>query len=259
MGNKYVFGRSHNCTETEGFLVDASLHRRSVSFCSLGSITSMSSAATPEFDEAPPPPVKKKISLKTSRAREKEKELVQKKEQPPKTPPPVDERVAHSAMRHFIAAQLHQFGFSSASTPLLDEVERCTVQRAHVVPIKYGSIHSRLFYADEPPVFTQVYALALQYANVSFRTDANVYDVVAACEEAGIDMHALCKVAWRKRKPNSSSKFTIICFMQHISITMPYVGPLNYVQLPKLRYLCFHHMRRLHYLYSSRLTHQKTK
>jgi len=88
----------------------------------------MSSAATPEFNEVPQPPTKKKISLKTSRAREKEKEAAQKKEQRPKTPPPVDERVAHLAMRHFIAAQLHQSGFSSASTPLLVEIERCTVQ-----------------------------------------------------------------------------------------------------------------------------------
>lgn len=102
----------------------------------------MSSAATPEFDEAPQLPVKKKISLKTSRAREKEKELSQKKEQRAKTPPPVDERVAHSAMRHFVAAQLHHFGFSSASTPLLDEIGRCTVHRTHVSLIGYGSICS---------------------------------------------------------------------------------------------------------------------
>ena len=188
----------------------------------------MSSAATPEFSEAPQPPAKKKIGLKTTRAREKEKEAAQKKEQRPKTPPPVDERVAHIAMRHFIAAQLHQSGFSSASTSLLDEIERCTVQCALVMSIECYSLRLPLPCTDASLVFMQVYGVALKYANVSFRTDANAYDVVASCEEAGIDVYALRKVARRKRKSNSSSKSTIIHFVQHVFIIIRHLRFLNF-------------------------------
>lgn len=89
------------------------------------------SSATPELPEPAP---KKKISLKVSRAKEKEKEKeAQKREQRPKTPPPVDEHVAHLAMRRFIVAQLHQAGFSSASAPLLDEIEHYTTHCTRLV------------------------------------------------------------------------------------------------------------------------------
>jgi hypothetical protein len=120
-------------------------------------------------------------------------------------------------------------------------------------------LHSHLLCTDASPVFTQIYSVALQYANVSFRTDANAFDVVAACEEAGIDVYALRKVARRKRKPNSSSKFTVIYFAQRFSIIMHYFELLTYLQLPKLHYLCFRQTRRLHSLYSSRLTRPKMR
>ncbi|KAF8322260.1 hypothetical protein DL93DRAFT_1285894 [Clavulina sp. PMI_390] len=139
------------------------------------------SATTPP--DIPEPPPKKKISLKVSRKdKEKEKEKeASRKEQRPKTPPPVDEHVAHLAMRRFTVAQLQHAGFSSAVVPVLDEIELMVNQ------------HLR-----------QIYTIAQAYARVSLRTDPNAFDALAALQELGVDMHALHKVARKKRKPTSS-------------------------------------------------------
>lgn len=89
------------------------------------------------FLEVPPATLPKatKVKIKTKSKKGKERERDQgngdndgDKIARPKTPPPADEYVARRAMRHFIAGQLHTAGFSSASAPILDEIERNAVQ-----------------------------------------------------------------------------------------------------------------------------------
>lgn len=58
-----------------------------------------------------------------------------------------------------------------------------------------------------------MYRTAQEYAHVSYRTDPNAYDVIAACEEAGVDIYGLKKLAYRKRKPTSSSEHSALSYV----------------------------------------------
>jgi hypothetical protein len=54
----------------------------------------------------------------------KEKEVSKAQGPIPPSITPVSEEIAHRVMRHFISAQLYTTGFTSASVPVLDEIER---------------------------------------------------------------------------------------------------------------------------------------
>jgi hypothetical protein len=132
--------------------------------------------------------------------------------------PPVDEIVAHRAMKHFIAGQLYTAGFTSASAPLLDEIERTMTMCGLTLPnFPSGEILRR---PNAPvPLFikvvTQIHAAAREYAHVSYRTDPNAYDVMAACREYGVDVHKLWKAAARRKKRKTSGK--LLLHQSHLS------------------------------------------
>ena len=68
------------------------------------------------------------ISRAPSSHKGKEKEVPKAQSVAPPPIVPVSEEIAHRVMRHFISAQLQSAGFTSASVPVLDEIERNVLQ-----------------------------------------------------------------------------------------------------------------------------------
>ncbi|KAF8324470.1 uncharacterized protein EI90DRAFT_3129935 [Cantharellus anzutake] len=99
------------------------------------------------------------------------------------SPPPVTAQVAHVGLRHAVIAQLHAAGFSSAPVPVLEELERTALQ-----------------------YIMEMYTLALEYARVSNRLNANAFDLLAACLEAGVEISHLRQIAHKKKKQAFKSK-----------------------------------------------------
>ncbi|KDQ10014.1 hypothetical protein BOTBODRAFT_47309 [Botryobasidium botryosum FD-172 SS1] len=90
---------------------------------------------------------------------------------------------ASRTVNHVIASQLRQAGFDSAQKGTMVEFERAVLN-----------------FVD------QIYTLASDYASLAGRTMPNARDLLAACDDGGLELEELKKVARKKRRMGDGPK-----------------------------------------------------